>query len=530
MPVRLVCPSCSAALSVKDEYAGRAVKCPKCGGVIPPGQPAAAPPPSKPSAALPPPPPPEPEPERPLFEEIDDEPAAPKIKGRPSGKPAPRVNADDDDAPPPKRRSRRDDDDEEDDRPARSRRPRDVDDEDDRPRGKKKSKTPLILGIVGFLLLTCCLSGVYGVYWFFSKAKEVVEKVQDDLEKADLRVNRANYDRLKVGTTTRAEVEQILGAGKIMSFTDLKDVFPSDPQAVRRWTPLANRGRVLVWRSGDATVLAAFYPEANDKGLLQMKQWQPKAGAGNFAGEPDDAKFAKNPPAGGGGPPVTAKTKLTVEDLVREFKADPAAAAARYNDKVFLVSGNLSDIKVTAGGQDVIVTLEGAGGARVACTMVSYSQYSPFNYDRGQQLEFEVRCFGLTGGVVTLKYCADKDKEAGKSLAEKASAQQLLAAYRTAAAGDAKYKGKWVEVDGQVAKLMSDGTIFLAPQAAGSGSKPPDIKIRVDYDPSYQVLLTKSKMKVGDRVRVKGVCKGIDGGEIAITDGWVSLSYLIQNN
>ncbi len=35
MPIRLTCPSCSATLSVKDEFAGRAVKCPKCNGVIP---------------------------------------------------------------------------------------------------------------------------------------------------------------------------------------------------------------------------------------------------------------------------------------------------------------------------------------------------------------------------------------------------------------------------------------------------------------------------------------------------------------
>ena len=36
MPLRVVCPSCSSQLSVRDEFAGRAVRCPKCGGVIPP--------------------------------------------------------------------------------------------------------------------------------------------------------------------------------------------------------------------------------------------------------------------------------------------------------------------------------------------------------------------------------------------------------------------------------------------------------------------------------------------------------------
>ena len=535
MPIRLTCPSCSAALSVKDEYAGRAVKCPKCGGVIPAGQPAAAPPPSKPSAALPPPP----APERPLFEDMTNEPAGPsepKVKGQPSRPAAKADELPDDDAPPRPARSKRPrDEDDAEDRPTR-RRKRD-DNEDDRPaRGRKrddddrppkKSKTPLILGIVGFLMLTCCGSVGFGIYWFVSKARDVVEQVKVDLEKADFRVSRTNYDQLKVGTTTRAEVEQILGTGKTATDADPSTVFPANAQVLPKWKALAAKGRVLMWRNGDDRLIAAFYPDADGKARLQGKAWRPKSGATLTEGQLDDAKFVKEHPADGR-PLVTVNTKVPVEDLVSDFKANPAAAAARYNDKVFLVSGTLSDIKVTADGMDVVVTLEGADGARVSCDMVSYHQYTPFNHDRGQRLEFEGRCFGLTGGVVTLKFCANK--EAGKSLAEKVSAQQLLAAYHTATAGDAKYKDKWVEVDGQVAKMMPDGTLFLVPQATGSGSKPPDTKIRLDYDPSYQVLLTKLKLKVGDRVRVKGLCKGMDNEEIAITDGWVSLSYHIQNN
>ena len=43
MPVRVVCPTCATVLSVKDEHAGRAVKCPKCNSVIQAAQPTAAP-------------------------------------------------------------------------------------------------------------------------------------------------------------------------------------------------------------------------------------------------------------------------------------------------------------------------------------------------------------------------------------------------------------------------------------------------------------------------------------------------------
>lgn len=32
MPIFVRCPSCSAGFNVKDEYAGKRTKCPKCGG------------------------------------------------------------------------------------------------------------------------------------------------------------------------------------------------------------------------------------------------------------------------------------------------------------------------------------------------------------------------------------------------------------------------------------------------------------------------------------------------------------------
>lgn len=34
MPIRVVCPSCATQLSIKDEYAGRSGKCPKCGARV----------------------------------------------------------------------------------------------------------------------------------------------------------------------------------------------------------------------------------------------------------------------------------------------------------------------------------------------------------------------------------------------------------------------------------------------------------------------------------------------------------------
>lgn len=96
MPVRVVCPSCATQLNVRDEHAGRPVRCPKCGFMIPPAD-----------AAAPPAPP------RPAFE-IDEPRPAPHATSRP-----PRDSGDDDDDGDRRRRPRpprRNDDDDDNDR------------------------------------------------------------------------------------------------------------------------------------------------------------------------------------------------------------------------------------------------------------------------------------------------------------------------------------------------------------------------------------------------------------------------------
>src|SRR5687768_5065961 len=110
MPVRVTCPSCSAQLNVKDELAGRMVKCPKCGNTM--TVPAATP--DAPPDLTTPPPLPPPEPEKSPFEELGASPGAKaddEEPRRPKAKPA---RGEEEDRP---RGRRREDD--EDDRPAR---------------------------------------------------------------------------------------------------------------------------------------------------------------------------------------------------------------------------------------------------------------------------------------------------------------------------------------------------------------------------------------------------------------------------
>jgi hypothetical protein len=134
MAIALACPECDRQMKVKDEMAGRRVKCPGCGSAI-----------TVPS----------PEDE----EQVAEEAVAKKVvrKTRPA-----EDDADDEPAPKKKRVVEDEDQGEE--------------EEEERPRKKKKkkkegNKTVLIGAIVGAVLLVFCLGGGLGSYFLFFKDK-----------------------------------------------------------------------------------------------------------------------------------------------------------------------------------------------------------------------------------------------------------------------------------------------------------------------------------------------------------------------
>jgi hypothetical protein len=120
MPVTVTCTGCKSTLKVRDDLAGKKIKCPKCATLVL------------------------------IPAEDEEELAAVEVAPDESGEaPAPkrRSKRDDDEdeedriTDRPRRKSRRDDDDDEDDdRPRKRRRSRDDDDEDDDDRPKKKKK------------------------------------------------------------------------------------------------------------------------------------------------------------------------------------------------------------------------------------------------------------------------------------------------------------------------------------------------------------------------------------------------------
>lgn len=126
MPITFSC-DCGRTLRVQDQFAGKKVKCPGCGGVA-----------TAPLAAAP------------AFEVVEDEPPAKTPLVRPTAKPAAKPAEEDDfevveDEKPRKKpykaRADRDEEEDEEEKPRKKkRRDYDEDEEDDRPRKKKKKK------------------------------------------------------------------------------------------------------------------------------------------------------------------------------------------------------------------------------------------------------------------------------------------------------------------------------------------------------------------------------------------------------
>lgn len=555
MPIRISCPACAASLSIRDEFAGRAVRCPKCAGVIPPSaQPVATVSEAESVAALPPlPPPPAPPPPvavapppvPPAPEPLDlppDEPAPPpkppKSGSRPVPPPEPRPrdeveddrrrrrrdeddesdrrrrDEDDEDARP--RRKRRDEDDRDErgrrrdrdeDRPRRRRR----DEDDDRPayaRGRGQSNTGVAVAVVGAVVL---LVGGGALAWYLSSQSDK----EADPTVAGTPLNRNKFEGLKVGTATRAQVEQELGKGRAATVDDLVKVFGTEAAPIDKWTPLVAKNRVLVWQGGPDAVLAAFHPDAEPGARLQMKEWRAR-GVSSFAGEAGDLAFlTKYPPPDKADDLTGPAVPATGAEIANAYATDPGAADARYKDKVVVVEGTLEDIELELDGT-MHVRIVGAaepGGVAPRVTVQPGEMSKVLNCSRLQTVKFKGRCAGLSGTVVAIK-SGKLEGKPGPDPALFVGGTELVEAYtQDEQKADARYKDRFVIVSGaEVASKTADAVYLASRKSKG-------LKIRMALSPEF--LKQFDGVPVGRAVKVRGVCTGKSGDEILLDRGWL---------
>jgi predicted Zn finger-like uncharacterized protein len=362
MPISVSCPSCSAGFKVKDEYAGKRAKCPKCGNplTIPtavqvaetmldppsaPAQPVAA----RPVVASK---------HKPKPVPVDDEGETPK--SRKKLQPA----EDEDDAPRSERRRGGDEEDTPkrrrgagDDQPKGKRRRRDDDDE---PK-KKGIALPLILGIVGGVLLLCC--GTPLALWFFwikpageSLASNVSQwpttpndvvpgqnptgggggtpkLTRDNLYKKD-----GVFGLLRYGYKLE-QVESLVGPGRkadvaIVQADAAKAPIREDTK--KAWAQYAEKGLVYRWDNGPDRAIVAFAQPEMGSGLVGL--------IATFDGKTEHS-FEPPPP-----PEVITTTAVAV---AAEFSKDADSAENKYRGKILTLTGTF--VEVTQNGAFVLL-------------------------------------------------------------------------------------------------------------------------------------------------------------------------------
>jgi predicted Zn finger-like uncharacterized protein len=486
MPVRVDCPSCSAQLNIRDEHAGRAVKCPKCGNVIPPPADSAPPP-------LPVPPPLPPEPVPPPLPTPD----AP----RPLAKPA--------SARPP-----RDRDDDDDDRPRRKPRRRN-DDDDDRSRerpAKSSSGAGMVLGIVGIILLVCC-GGAGGLgYYLYLQGK----KVADAISTINLRVNRASYDRLTEAMTP-AEVESILGPGRIANADDVDGAFgEANKGRAGEWKALAEQGRVALWRNGDEFLLCGFHPSATN-GRLQLKTFQPKTGFNSAEHRFATDEQASKPDWGRKKEPLPP-IEIQAWNLAKMFKDDPAEGNRNYKGRTLIVSGVVSDVSLQS--DVVMVTLVNPPpatppGLKIRFQMKSENARNAWRLTRGQAAKLRGVCDGSSALFVDFSAASIDSQETDPAI--QVPAASFLGEFtKDGDAAAKKYEGKQVLLQFAVVVSAEGNTLFLA----GSPLKP-KLLIKATFPAEFRNQIAGFAAKPGGRVSVKGEFSTFTDGEISLNRCWI---------
>ena len=354
MPL-IQCPSCSAQLNIKDELAGRRVKCPKCETPI--DVPVADPPP------LPLPTPPS----GPVAARVVKRPVAAVPPPEPAAAAAASLSFDADEPPPP-RKGRREDDD---DRPKRrSKAPRDDDEDDEKPR-KKKSNTLLFLGIGGAVLFVLCGGCGFGI---FRAMMEVGEGIDSLAEKNEL-VNSANTAKLKPGMT-KPEVESILGPGRQLGEYEMRKILENSnnqskaKEYIEDWLPWIKKGYVQVWRNRSEHVFVAYAGSPDSDGTLKglshllntgntLASSTPIPLPSNLAADADAVRLGiaspdrttpvdpqpstpkNSTPPKAGPAPTKVDFEVTALGILNEFIANSKTADEKYRGKKVKIAGTV---------------------------------------------------------------------------------------------------------------------------------------------------------------------------------------------
>jgi hypothetical protein len=226
-------------------------------------------------------------------------------------------------------------------------------------------------------------------------------------------------------------------------------------------------------------------------------------------------------PGAEGPPTATAAIATTSEQLARDYETDRAAADGKYKDRWLVVEGPLEDATLFPAGR-VLAHVAGlaadpktkAPGLGVRCEFVPAAGARVADLTKGQTLKCKGRCAGARHvGFVDLTECELLEVGPDPTLA--VSAVRLTEEYaRDEKAADARYRGKYLLVEGAVRELreMDDVFAVLLEGFDEKGAFP--LRVAVVCPAERQEEF--AHLKKGTEVKIKGECRGNFLGEVIV--------------
>jgi hypothetical protein len=203
---------------------------------------------------------------------------------------------------------------------------------------------------------------------------------------------------------------------------------------------------------------------------------------------------------------------LTSEQLAKEFETDKEAALKKYKDKWVEVEGPMENVMVLPSG-DVNIRLVGFQANPDKFDFHSVRGIPPETererlkgLTKGQKVKLKGKVERDLGGFIDLVPC--EIVSVGPDPAIAVTADQLTEAYaKDAKDADAKYKDKWLLIEGVVSELKAgtSGADSVILEGAGKKDGKP-IRISAAYPADRKNDFTA--LKKGDKIKVKGECTG----------------------
>jgi len=215
--------------------------------------------------------------------------------------------------------------------------------------------------------------------------------------------------------------------------------------------------------------------------------------------------------------PKGKPTPATADALAKEYEGNELSGDDKYKGKFLQLSGEVERVSRSKPNQ-VVVTLRGGDFTMIECEFEKDAQTSLAKVEAGKKITLQGVCEGRIRGTLTLTRCTlVTGKEPVPPVATKPlvlSATTLVKDYDSnELLGDEKYKGKQLQLSGEVLRVMrNDPTKKILVYLKGGE----DDEILCEFASDSKAAL--AKVEPGKTLKLQGTCEGRRNGTLLLAN------------